>query len=331
MRAKDDLAFDASILEIDCESVAAEISSWLREQIGKTLHRRGAVVAVSGGVDSAVCAALAVRAVGAERVLGLLLPEKDSPADDTARGLRICEAFGIKTVVEDITPALEAIGCYRRRDDAVRELFPEYGEGWRCKISLADEGAQEGRVHYFNLTVQSPAGERRCQRMPLAVYLGVVAATNMKQRTRMVLEYHHAERFNYAVIGTPNRLEYELGFFVRGGDGLADVKPIAHLYKTQVFALARHMGVPEEIIDRAPDTGTYNLPQTQEEFYFGLPIERLDRLLAAFQRRTPLADMTAALDLTEEQIQNVHDSIVSKRRVAEVLHQAALVMPGVGV
>jgi NAD+ synthase len=317
-------AFGPHVLDLDCALEARRIAAVLRQQIGRELHRRGAVVAVSGGVDSAVCAALAVQALGSQRVFGLLLPEQDSPPDDTERGLRVCQQFGLEHVTEDITPTLTALGCYRRRDAAIRELFPEFGTGWRCKISLAEGLLEEGRVSYFNLTVQSPGGETQRKRMPLSVYLGVVAATNMKQRTRKLLEYHHAERLNYAVVGTPNRLEYELGFFVRGGDGLADVKPIAHLYKTQVYALARHLGVPEEICGRAPDTGTYSLPQTQSEFYFGLPIEQLDLLLYSRLARVAPAEAAAVLGLTVDQVRRVYADVDAKRRMAEQLHRSAL-------
>ncbi len=319
-------AFGPHVLDLDCAAEVRRIADVLRHQIGRELHRRGAVVAVSGGVDSAVCAALVVQALGRERVFGLLLPEQDSAADDTARGLRVCETFGIKHVIEDITPMLAALGCYQRRDAAIRALFPNFGPDWRCKISLAEGLLKQARVNYFNLTVASPAGVQQRQRMPLPVYLGVLAATNMKQRTRKLLEYHHAERLNYAVVGTPNRLEYELGFFVRGGDGLADVKPIAHLYKTQVYALARHLGVPDEICSRAPDTGTYSLPQTQSEFFFGLPTEQLDLLLYAHEHALPAEAAAATVHLTPAQVARAYSDLAAKRQLARQLHQLALLM-----
>ncbi|MEW6252164.1 MAG: NAD(+) synthase [Planctomycetota bacterium] len=326
MSATAPAVFGPAVLDIDCAATVESLTAWLRVQVGRGLRRRGVVLGVSGGVDSAVCAALAARALGPQRVLALLMPERDSPADDTARGLRVCATYGLAHVVEDLTPMLVALGCYVRRDAAIRELFPEYGPGWRSKITLAEGLLDDDRLSFFNLTVAAPDGAQMRQRMPLPVYLAVTAATNMKQRTRKLLEYHHAERLNYAVVGTPNRLEYELGFFVRGGDGLADVKPIAHLYKTQVFALARWLGVPDEICSRAPDTGTYSLPQSQSEFFFGLPITQLDLLLYAWEHKVPAEAAGAALGLTPEQIQRVYRDIAAKRRVARQLHQAALVM-----
>lgn len=318
--------FNLSVLGIDCPAACRQIEEGMRQIIARKLRRRGAIVAVSGGVDSAVCAALAVRALGPQRVFGLLMPERDFSPEGTARAERLCKALGIAYEIEDIAPALEALGCYRRRDEAIRQLFPEYGPGCRQKITVADGLLASDRLNYFNLVVELPSGEQRKERMPLEVYLQVVAATDMKQRTRKLLEYYHAERLNYAVLGTPNRLEYELGFFVRGGDGLADLKPIAHLYKTQVYALAEHMDVPEEIRSQPPSTDTYSLPQTQEEFYFALPYDQMDLALYAFSHDVPAEEAGPVLGLTAEQIERVYRDIAAKRRTAGRLRQAAVLI-----
>jgi NAD+ synthase len=255
------------------------------------------------------------------------MPERDSAPDGTDRGKRLCEHLGIEYVIEDIAPVLEALGCYRRRDEAIRKLFPEYSPGYRQKIAVAENLLGRDRLNYFNLIIESPDGRREKQRMPLEVYLQVVAATNMKQRTRKLLEYYHAERLNYAVLGTPNRLEYDLGFFVRGGDGLADLKPIAHLYKTQVYSLAEYLAVPEEIRRQPPSTDTYSLPQTQEEFYFALPYNQMDLVLYALLHDVPADETGPALGLTAEQVQRVYRDIAAKQRTASRLLHAALLVP----
>jgi NAD+ synthase len=308
--------FDKDVLAIDAEEVATAVAASTR-RMTNDLKRRGLVVGVSGGVDSAVCAALAVRAVGPDRVTALLMPEADSDPESTERGRLLCKTLGVDHVLEDIAPSLAALGCYRRRDEAIRRVFPAFGEGWRQKIALAEGLLDRDRVSYFTLVVESPDGERSSQRMPTDVYLEVVAATNMKQRTRKLMEYFHAEARNYAVLGTPNRLEYELGFFVRGGDGLADLKPIAHLYKTQVYALARHLSVPDEISSQPPSTDTYSLPQSQEEFYFALPYAEMDLMLWAWHHGVPASAAGEVMDLTAEQVERVYRDIVAKRRAAE--------------
>lgn len=310
-------SFDRSVLDIDGARVASAIEAAMLQAVSRTLNRRGVAVGVSGGVDSAVCAALAARAFGADRVVALLMPEADTSDGSTARGRALCEHFGITSVLEDIGPALAALGCYERRDEAIRRLFSDYGAGYRQKVALAEGLLDRDRVSYFTLTVESPSGDRSTRRMPTDVYLEVVAATNMKQRTRKLIEYFHAESRNYAVLGTPNRLEYELGFFVRGGDGLADLKPIAHLYKTQVYALAAYLGIPEEICDQPPTTDTYSLPQTQEEFYFALPYAEMDLMLYAWEHRVPAVEAGRVVGLTIEQVERVFRDIVAKRHAAE--------------
>jgi NAD+ synthase len=316
----------AAILAIDCEAEASRIAARMIEIVGRELRRRGVVIALSGGVDSSVCAALAVRALGPEKVFGLMLPERDSSSHSLTRATLVARQFGIAHEVEDIAPALEALGCYRRRDEAIRAVFPAYGADWKSKIAIA--GGREGTFNYFKLVVQSPSGEMLEARLPVREYLQVVAATSFKQRVRKTMEYYHADRLNYAVIGTPNRLEYDQGFFVKNGDGAADIKPIAHLYKTQVYALARHMGIPGEICDAAPTTDTYSLAQGQDEFYFALPYDKMDVALWAFNRAVPQAQLAAFLGIGDAQAGFVYKDIAAKRLATRYLHAApALVEP----
>jgi NAD+ synthase len=311
------------VLRLDAAATVDAIAATLRRQVMADLHRRGAVVGVSGGVDSAVVAALCARALGKDRVLALFMPERDSSADSLRLGRMLTERLGIPSLLEDIAPALEGIGCYARQVAAIREVFPAYGEGWRCKLTLPPILESE-RLNVFQLTVQSPEGEQQTSRMPAAAYLALVAATNLKQRVRKTVEYTHADRLQYAVAGTPNLLEYDQGFFVKQGDGAADVKPIAHLYKTQVYQLAEHLGVPEEIRSRPPTTDTYSMEQTQEEFYFALPWNRMDLCLWAHDHGVQSAEAAPVLQITEAQAARIYRDIDSKRRSTHYLHQPPL-------
>ena len=329
MAAPRDGRLEAAVLRIDPEAESSRIAAWMREAVRDTFRRRGLVIALSGGVDSSVCAMLAVRALGAGRVFGLMMPERDSSPESRTRAEEVARRLGIESTVEDIAPALEALGCYARRDEAIRRLVPEYGDGWRSKIAIA--GGREGTFNYFKLVVRSPAGEDRELRMPLAEYLGVVAATNFKQRVRKTLEYYHADRLNYAVVGTPNRLEYDQGFFVKNGDGAADLKPIAHLYKTQVYSLARHLGVPDEICEAAPTTDTYSLQQGQDEFYFALRYDRMDLALWAFNHGLPADGVADALGISLREAEFVYADIAAKRRATRYLHAAPLMVEPVAL
>ena len=316
------------VLALDAEAETARICTWMVETVANTLHRRGVIIAISGGVDSSVCAALAARAFGPKKVYGLLLPERDSSSSSADRGSIVAKQLGLAHELIDIAPTLAALGCYAQRDQAIRRVFPAYGDDWKCKIAIAaapSAGSAVG-INFFRLIVESPDGMQQEARLPLREYLQIVAATNHKQRIRKTLEYYHADRLNYAVIGTPNRLEYDQGFFVKNGDGAADLKPIAHLYKTQVYALARHLGLPDEVCNAQPTTDTYSLAQGQDEFYFALPYQQMDIALWAHNHQLPADDLAAALGLSVEQARRVYADIESKRRSTRYLHASPVLV-----
>lgn len=317
-------ATNSDWLSLDAGRETTRIADAMRDQVLRKLKRRGVVLGLSGGIDSSVSAALAVAALGEKRVLGVLMPERDSDPDSLRLGHLVADTLGIATVTEDIAPILKAGGCYTRRDDFIRRLVPEYGEGWGCKVALSG-----GAYNITRLVVESPTGERQEMRMPLDVYLGVVAATNMKQRTRKQLEYCHADRLNYAVLGTPNRLEYDQGFFVKNGDGAADIKPIAHLYKGQVYQLAAHLGLPEEIRSRPPTTDTWSLAQSQEEFYFSVPYPVMDLCLYGLENGIAAEEVAQRAGLTPEQVAHVWNDIKAKRAATRYLHEPPLLVEAV--
>lgn len=321
--------FSSEVLRLDCAIEADRIGGVLREAVLQRFKKKGVVVALSGGIDSSVVAALAVRALGKERVFGLLMPERDSSGDTLPLSRCVVEHLGIDHAVEEITPILDAAGCYRRRDEAIRRVVPDYGSGCKSKIVLPSV-IEDDKYRVFSVVVLYPDGRQNTARLDLDAYLGVVAATNFKQRTRKMLEYYHADRLNYIVAGTPNRLEYDQGFFVKLGDGAADVKPIAHLYKTQVYAMARALGLPPAICSRPPTTDTYSMPQSQEEFYFSLPYDKMDLVLCGKDRGIAAGQIAQAVGLTAEQVERVFRDIEGKRRFARYLHAAPILVDPVG-
>jgi len=321
--------FSLKSLELDCSRQTEAIVEVLREQVLRRFKKRGAVVALSGGIDSSVVGALCVRAFGKERVLGLLMPEKDSSAETLRLSSLVSDHLGVPTVLEDISHILDVVGCYRRRDEAIRSVVPDYGPGFKCKIVLPGV-CEDERYRIFSLVVQSPEGMQTKARLTPSAYLGIVAATNFKQRTRKMLEYYHADRLNYAVTGTPNRQEYDQGFFVKLGDGAADIKPIAHLYKTQVYQMAQYLGIPEEIRTRPPTTDTYSMSQSQEEFYFSLPYEKMDLCLYGKNHGIALGEVAAAAGLTQDQVTAVYQDIDAKRKATRYLHAPPVLVEKVG-
>ena len=309
----------AEVLEIDAERATTEIVDALRDVVGRELRRRGGVIALSGGVDSAVTTALCARAFGPERTLAVLMPETESDDETLDLSRSTAVALGVESVEEPITETLKALGCYERRTDVVRALIPQFTDAWKWKVVLPSlVGNDLYRVSF--LVAQSQEGEIVKVRLPAESYRAIVAATNFKQRVRKTLEYFHADRLHYAVLGTPNRLEYDQGFFVKAGDGAADAKPIAHLYKSQVYSLAEYLGVPATVRDREPTTDTYSLAQSQEEFYFSLPYDKLDLCLYAHNSGLPPEAVADAVDLDPSDVDRVFRDIEQKRRTTRYLH-----------
>ena len=322
------MPFTKDILKLDAEEAIRAMVETLRFQVQQTLRRKGAVIGVSGGIDSSVCAVLCARALGRDKVLAVFMPDRDSSEDSLRLGKMLASTFDLPSIIEDIGPALAGAGCYQRQLEAIRMVFPEYGEGWKSRITIPSILSSD-RLNLFRLEVEAPSGEHRSERMGPAAYHQLVAATNFKQRVRKMVEYYHADRLNYAVCGTPNRLEYDQGFFVKGGDGSADFKPIAHLYKTQVYEVARALGIPEEIRRRPPTTDTFSLAQTQEDFFFAMPYEKMDLCLYGRNHGVPPSDVAPAVGLTPEQVERVYKDIESKRRTTLPLHMMPLLAESV--
>jgi NAD+ synthase len=317
--------FFAGVLTLDLEKETEKITSFIRDSMKNQLKRRGIVIGLSGGIDSSVTAALAVKALGSARVFGLEMPERHSAPETTSLSRTIIDHLGIDSNSIDISTILESVGFYHLYDTAVQMVIPEYGRGWKSKVVTSSVFEKQG-FSMMSIVAQSPEGATHRARLPLKPYLELVAATNFKQRTRKMLEYYHADRLNYAVAGTPNRLEYDQGFFVKLGDGAADLKPIAHLYKTQVYLMAEYLGIPDEIRNRQPTTDTYSLSQGQDEFYFSLPYQQMDICLYGKNKGIEPSVVASVVGLLPEQVQKVYDDIDTKRATTRYLHLKPLLI-----
>lgn len=318
--------FSEDILFIhDIESKVSSIVDKLRNDILTVLKRKGAIVGISGGVDSSVTLALTVKALGSENVIGILLPEKDSSSDSKDLALQLARQLGVHTIEENITQALEGFGCYRRRDEAVTTIFPEYNPtAYTMKIGINPKGISSSLPPVFSLTIVDKNGESKSKLLPAKEYLQIVAASNFKQRCRMSMLYYHAERMYYAVIGTPNKHEVEQGFFVKYGDGGADTMPIANLYKTQVYQLAEFLNIPKDILQRVPTSDTYSAEQTQQEFFFQLPFREMDLLWYGYENGYAVGDVGKALGKTDNEIKAIYHNFIRKQKTTEYLRMAPI-------
>jgi NAD+ synthase len=311
--------FSKTSLELDPETEVQRITTLLKKSVNQEFHRQGGIVGISGGIDSAVVLALCVRAFGADRVIGVLMPEKDSSPESVVLAQNLAKCYRVRTVTEDISCALEGFGSYKRRDEAVKRLIPQFNPDCMLKIVLPDTLLSQGSLNVYQLVVTDSQGREYRKRLPLNELRQIVAASNFKQRSRMSMLYYHAEINNYAVIGTANKNEHDLGFFVKYGDGGVDVSPIGHLFKTQVYMLARYLQVPEEIQKRTPTTDTYPGGGSQEEFFFRVPFDLLDTIWLGYEQGVPVDEISKTLDLDNERVERVIRDIISKQRATTYL------------
>jgi len=318
------MEFSKAVLDIDPGKEISRISEFIRESTFKKFRRRGAVVGLSGGVDSAVVAEFLVQALGKERVLALLLPEKESNPISTEYGLSQAKKLGIETVLVDITDRLKTLKVYEERDSVIRDIFPEFDSSFRFHVTLPQNLLKKDRISYHSMTIEDENGKRQTRRISAKGWLRISACQNMKQRVRMVELYHHSEMNHYIVAGTTNKTEVCQGFFVKYGDGGVDLEPISHLYKTQIYELAKKLGVIEEIIHRSPSPDTYSLPVTDKEFYFCIDYELLDLLLYAYHNNIELDDIASVMGLKHDQIKRVFSDFRAKERASWHLRQLPL-------
>jgi NAD+ synthase len=311
-------------VDFDAQKIADNLAGWIRQQITVVLKKRGAMVGISGGIDSAVVAALCVQALGAQRVIGLALPERDSSPESLILAQNLAARLKIQFLIEDISAGLDGMGAYQRRDEAVKRAFPDYRQGDKFKITLQSNPLQESSLNVFRLIMNDESGNESSRRLKLGDYLQIVAASNMKQRLRMTMLYYHAELRNYAVAGTGNKNEHDLGFFVKHGDGGSDLMPIGHLYKTQIYRLAEVLQIPMEIVQRQPTTDTYPAEVSQEEFFFRLPFATMDAIWHAMEQGIPAEDISKHLDLEKDQVQRVIDDLEQKQRTTDYLRRPPL-------
>jgi NAD+ synthase len=313
--------FTKDILTIEnIDDVINKITGQLKNDVLGKLKKSGAVIGISGGIDSSVTIALASKALGPDKVVGLILPEKDSSGESKRLALKLAGQLGVRTIEENITAALDGFNCYQRRDEAVSRVFPEYTPNtFRMKIGINRSGLNQNLPPVFSVTIVDSKGKEKSGMIPLKEYLQIVAASNFKQRSRMAMLYYHAEVLNYAVIGTPNKHEVEQGFFVKNGDSGADIMPISHLYKSQVYQFAEVLGIPQEIINRTPTSDTYTAEQTQEEFFFQMPYKEMDLLWYGYENNYEPGEVGQVLGKTKEEVELAYRNFARKQKTTEYL------------
>jgi NAD+ synthase len=311
-------------LPVDAESEIKNITARIKEAVAVTFKKRGAVIGISGGIDSSVVLSLAVKALGPEKVIGLMMPERDSDARSEVLARELAQSLHVRTFSEVMSPALQGLGCYQRRDEAVKRIFPDFTDDGSVKITLPQTDYTKDQINFYQITIVLPDGMEKTKRLALKEYLQIVAASNFKQRTRMAMLYYYAELHNYAVISTANKDEHDLGFIVKFGDGAGDIFPLRHLFKIQVYQLADKLDIPLSVRKRTPTSDTYSANQTQKEFFFGLDFDKLDPVWFGWENNVPDSVVAKATGLSETQVKNVIKDIKRKINATAYLRMQPL-------
>ncbi len=308
------MAFNLDVLKINPAEELQRLSEFLVEQVNVAFRRKGVVVGLSGGIDSACIAAVAVHALGKEKVMGLVLPEKESNPVSSAYATKHARALGIEHREIPVTGTVDSVVPYSARDEFIQTLVPEYQPGYKYNITLPTDLLEREALSFYRLQVQMPDGEIKRKRLSPDGFRAITSFANIKIRSRMLHLYAEAERRNLVVVGTTNRTEFLLGDFCKYGDGGTDIEPLSYLYKNQIYQLSEHLDVIAEIIDRQPSPDTFSLPVSDQEFFFRIPFDKLDHLLYAWEHKIPEDETAGVLDLSTEAVQRAYKDFASKYR-----------------
>ncbi|MCP4712444.1 MAG: NAD(+) synthase [Planctomycetes bacterium] len=315
--------FNLDVLKINPAIETQKVVDFVVDHAGRVLRRKGIVVGLSGGIDSAVMAAISVQALGKENVLGLILPEKESNPVSQQFAEVHAKKLGIEYQIIDITPTVESIVSYSWRDDYIKNLVPEYHPDCRYNITLPSDLLERDSFNFYVLRVALPDGSMKTKRLNLEQFRTITGFASIKIRARMIHLYAHAERLNRMVAGTTNLTEFILGDFCKYGDGGTDIEALAHLYKNQIYQLADHLEIIPEIIEREPSPDTFSLPLKDQDFYFRIPFDKLDYLLYAWLHKVPTSQVAEVLDITEDAVKRSFKDFNSKYQATIHLREMA--------
>ncbi len=312
--------FNLDVLKIDPALELETLSEFIVDQMN-TFRKKGVIVGLSGGIDSACMAAVAVHALGKEKVTGLVLPETESNPVSSEYAIKHAQALGIEHRQINITSTVNSIVKYNWRDEFLQKLIPEYKPGYKYNITLPTDLLERASFSFYRLQVQMPDGEILSKRLSHDELLTITSFANIKIRARMLHLYAEAERRNLLVAGTTNRTEFILGDFCKYGDGGTDIEPFTHLYKNQIYQLSNHLKVIPEIIDRQPSPDTFSLPVSDQEFFFRISFDKLDYLIYAWEHKVPTNEAAKVLVLSDDAVVRAYNDFASKFRATAHLRE----------
>ena len=308
------MTFNLNVLKIDPARELERLSKFFVEQMNIVFRRKGVIVGLSGGIDSTCVATIAVRAVGKEKVVGLVLPETESNPVSSEYAIKHAQTLGIEHRRINITPTVDSVVQYKWRDEYIQDLIPEYKAGYKYNITLPTDLLERDSYSFYLLQVQMPDGETKKKRLNIEQFRTITSFANIKIRARMLHLYAEAERRNLLVIGTTNRTEFLLGDFCKYGDGGTDIEPITYLYKNQIYQLTDYLNVIPEIVNRQPSPDTFSLPVSDQEFFFRIPFDKLDYLLYAWEHKVTVIDAAKVLNISKDAVERAYKDFTAKNR-----------------
>lgn len=308
------MPFNLDVLKIHPEAELEKLSDFVVHQVKHVFRRKGVVVGLSGGIDSACIVSIAVHAMGKENVMGLVLPEKETNPISREYAIRHAQDLGIEYREIDITPTVDSVSRYSRRDEFIQGLVPEYRSGCKYNITLPTDLLERASFNFYNLQVQLPNGEIKKKRLNLSEFRVITSFANIKIRSRMLHIYSEAEQRSFVVAGTTNRTEFILGDFCKYGDGGTDIEPLSYLYKNQIYQLSEYLNVTTEIINRQPSPDTFSLPVSDQEFFFRIPFDKLDYLLYAWEHNVSIKEAAEVLALSDEAVKRAYKDFEAKNK-----------------
>ena len=308
------MKFNLDILKIDPEVELKKLSRFIVEHVNTIFRRKGVIVGLSGGIDSACMASIAVHAMGKEKVTGLILPEKESNPVSSKYAITHAKELEIEYREIDVSPTVDSVVQYSWRDEFIQKLIPEFEPGFKYNITLPTDLLDRPSISFYNLQVQMPDGEIKKKRLTADEFRTITSFANIKIRSRMLHLYAEAERHSLVVAGTTNRTEFILGDFCKYGDGGTDIEPLSYLYKNQIYQISEYLKVTREIIERQPSPDTFSLPVSDQEFFFRIPFDKLDHLLYAWEHDIPAAETASVLNLSDDAVERSYKDFSSKYR-----------------
>jgi len=320
------VSFNLDVLKIDPLTEVEKLSKFIVNQASVVFRRKGIIVGLSGGIDSACMASVAAHAMGKERVFGLVLPEKESNPISRDYAIKHAQTLGLEFREIDISPTVDSVVGYSWRDQFLQKLIPEYEPGYKYNITLPTDLLERAAFNFYNLQVQMPDGSIKKKRLNIEEFQTVTSFANIKIRSRMLHLYAEAERRNLVVAGTTNRTEFILGDFCKYGDGGTDIEPFSYLYKNQIYQISEYLEMIPEIMDRQPSPDTFSLPVSDQEFFFRIPFDKLDYLLYAWEHEVSVNETAKVLHLSADAVERAYKDFSSKNNATSHLRATPCIL-----